>query len=44
MSGKDHVIAGSMKTKIQGAIMGALPDKASAAMHAQESKPGSAKK
>jgi uncharacterized protein len=43
-SGKDHVVAGSFKNKLQAAAGYALPDPAVAAAHAGMSKPGSAKK
>jgi short-subunit dehydrogenase len=43
MEGKDHVIAGSTKNKVQVAAADVLPDKATAAMHAKmtEPEPGS---
>lgn len=44
MAGKDHVVAGSFKNKLQAAAGYALPDPAVAAAHAGMSKPGSAKK
>jgi short-subunit dehydrogenase len=42
MAGKDSVIAGSWKTKIQGMVGSVLPDPASAAQHRQLTEPGSA--
>lgn len=33
MAGKDHVYAAAMKTKIEGAVLGLVPDKAMAKMH-----------
>lgn len=44
MAGKDQVIAGSLKTKIQGNISKILPDTANAEQHRQLTEPGSAKK
>jgi short-subunit dehydrogenase len=41
MSGKDHVVAGSAKNRVQTAAANALPDKAVAAAHAPMSEPGS---
>jgi short-subunit dehydrogenase len=41
MAGKDHVIAGSFKNKLQAAAGKVLPDKATAAMHSRLSRPGS---
>jgi uncharacterized protein len=41
MAGKDHVIAGSAKNKAQAAGGKLLPEKASAAMHAAQTKPRS---
>ena len=42
MAGKDHVIAGSLKTKVQAAVIGALPDAVSAEVHRSMAEPGSA--
>ena len=42
MKGKDHIIAGSLKTKIQGAVSKVLPDTANAEQHRKMSEPGSA--
>lgn len=42
MSGKDKIIAGSVKTKVQGVANKVLPDKAKATMHRQMAEPGSA--
>jgi uncharacterized protein len=41
MAGKDHVVAGSVKNRVQTAAANALPDKAVAAAHAPMSEPGS---
>jgi short-subunit dehydrogenase len=43
MRGKDHVVAGSMKNKVQAAVAKVMPDKSSAALHGAMSKPGSGK-
>jgi short-subunit dehydrogenase len=43
MHGKDKVIAASLKSRIQGAMGEILPETTKAAMHARETKPGSAK-
>jgi uncharacterized protein len=42
MAGKDHVVAGSFKNKLQAAAGYALPDPAVASAHAKVAKPGSA--
>ena len=39
MAGKDHVVAGSMKNKVQVAGTSVLPDTAKAAMHARLTEP-----
>ncbi|WP_293130312.1 SDR family NAD(P)-dependent oxidoreductase [Microcoleus sp. bin38.metabat.b11b12b14.051] len=44
MAGKDHVIAGSLKTKIMGAASKILPDTLKAQLHRQLTEPGSAQK
>jgi short-subunit dehydrogenase len=44
MAGKDHIIAGSLKTKIQGNVSKVLPDTVTAELHRQLSEPGSANK
>ena len=44
MAGKDHVIAGSMKNKLQAAAGYALPDPLVAKAHAAQAAPGSASK
>jgi short-subunit dehydrogenase len=41
MAGKDHVVAGSPKNRLQTAAAKVLPDKVAAAAHAPMSKPGS---
>jgi len=42
MAGKDHVIAGSLKTKAMGTMAKVLPDTANAQMHRGMAEPGSA--
>jgi short-subunit dehydrogenase len=42
MSGKEKVVAGSAKTKMQGAASKIMPDKAKAEMHRKMAEPGSA--
>ena len=42
MAGKDSIIAGSLKTKIQGTISKVLPDTVNAQQHRQLTEPGSA--
>ena len=44
MAGKDDVIAGSLQTKLQGAVSKVLPDTVNAELHRQLSEPGSADK
>lgn len=44
MAGKDSIIAGSLKTKLQGTVSKALPDTANAELHRQLTEPGSANK
>jgi len=44
MAGKDHVVAGSFKNKLQAAAGHALPDPMVASQHRQMSEPGSARK
>jgi short-subunit dehydrogenase len=41
MAGKDHVVAGSARNKVQVAVAKALPDTLVASMHAAMSRPGS---
>jgi len=41
MSGKDHVVAGSMKNKVAAATSKVMPERAKAAMHRKMSEPGS---
>ncbi|HEY0536479.1 MAG TPA: SDR family NAD(P)-dependent oxidoreductase [Actinoplanes sp.] len=43
MNGKEKVVAGSAKTKVQGAMSKVLPDKAKAEMHRKMAEPGSAR-
>jgi uncharacterized protein len=42
MKGKEKVVAGSLKTKLQGAASKVLPDSAKAQMHRKMAEPGSA--
>lgn len=42
MAGEDHVVAGSVSTKLQAAATNVLPATANAAMHRKQSEPGSA--
>ena len=44
MAGKDHVVAGSFKNKIQAAAGHLLPDPVIAGMHRKQSEPGSGEK
>jgi uncharacterized protein len=44
MAGKDHVVAGSTKNRLQTAAAKVLPDKAVAAAHAPMSEPGSGRR
>jgi short-subunit dehydrogenase len=44
MAGKDHVVAGSPRNKVQVAAAKVLPDTATASLHATMSKPGSGKR
>ena len=44
MAGKDAIIAGSIKTKLQGNISKVLPDTVNAEQHRQLTEPGSARK
>lgn len=41
MAGKDKVIAGSLKTRVQGVVSELIPPTASAEMHRKMSEPGS---
>ena len=42
MAGKDHIVAGSFKNKLQAMAGHLLPDAAMADIHRKESEPGSA--
>jgi short-subunit dehydrogenase len=42
MDGKDHVVAGSFKNKVQATLAHVLPDTVTAGMHRKQSEPGSA--
>jgi uncharacterized protein len=44
MAGKDHIIAGSLKTKLLANVSKVLPDTVSAEQHRKLSEPGSANK
>ncbi len=44
MAGKDHVVAGSLKTKAQAAVVSQLPQTVKGEIHRGMSEPGSAKK
>lgn len=44
MAGKDDLIAGSLKTKLQGTVSRVLPDTVNAELHRQLTEPGSANK
>lgn len=44
MDGKDHVVAGSFKNKVQATVSHVLPDSVTAQMHRKEAEPGSAEK
>jgi uncharacterized protein len=44
MAGKDHVVAGSFKNRVQDALAQVLPEPAKAAAHAKQAEPGSGKK
>lgn len=44
MAGKDHVVAGSFKNKVQSTMAQVTPDKVTAEMHRKLSEPGSASK
>ena len=44
MAGKDHVVAGSFKNKVQATAGRVLPDPVMAGLHARQSEPGSGEK
>lgn len=44
MSGKDHVIAGSFKNKVEATMSNVLPETVTAEMHRKQAEPGTAKK
>jgi short-subunit dehydrogenase len=44
MAGKDHVVAGSFKNRVQDALAQVLPETAKAAAHAKQAEPGSGRK
>jgi short-subunit dehydrogenase len=41
MAGEAKVIAGGLKSKVQGEAMKVMPDKVKAAMHREQTRPGS---
>ena len=41
MAGKDHVVAGSIKNKVQSTMAQVLPETVTAEMHRKQSEPGS---
>lgn len=41
LAGDDHVVAGSFKNKVQASVATLMPDRATAALHARLSEPGS---
>ena len=44
MAGKDHVVAGALKNKLQAAAAKVIPETVKAAIHRSKAEPGSAKK
>ncbi|HWF07612.1 MAG TPA: SDR family NAD(P)-dependent oxidoreductase [Bryobacteraceae bacterium] len=44
MEGKDHIVAGSFKNKVQATLAHVLPDTLTAEMHRKQSEPGSAER
>lgn len=44
MDGKDHVVAGSLKNKVQASVSHVLPDTVTAQMRRKEAEPASANK
>lgn len=44
MAGKDHIVAGSFKNKVEATLAHVLPDTADAAIHRKQTEPGSATK
>ncbi len=44
MAGKDHIVAGSFKNKVQATVSHVLPDTVTAGLHRKQTEPGSAKK
>lgn len=44
MAGKDHIVAGSLKTKAQAAVIGVLPETVKGEFHRGMAEPGSAKR
>jgi hypothetical protein len=41
MAGKQKIVGGSMKNKLQAAVAGVIPDKVKAEMHRNMAEPGS---
>jgi short-subunit dehydrogenase len=44
MAGKDHVVAGSFKNKVESTIAHLVPDTVAAEAHRKQTEPGSAEK
>ena len=44
LDGKDHIVAGSFKNKVQSTLAHVLPDTAMAGIHRKKTEPGSARK
>ena len=44
MAGKDHIVAGSFKNKVQATVSHIVPDTVAAGVHRKQSEPGSADK
>jgi hypothetical protein len=43
MAGKDHVVAASLKNRLQAGVAKVLPQTATAELHRKQSEPGSGK-
>ena len=44
MAGKDHVVAGSFKNRLEDTMAQVLPETTKAGMHAKQSKPGTGRR
>jgi hypothetical protein len=44
MAGKDHIVAGSLKNKVQATLAHVLPDTVTAGVHGNIAQPGSAER